>query len=209
MDYISVLAHIDRLKNSVGAAGEDSARLRGVQAQMVEFMTQVVGLKSSFVRMAESAGGVSGYYAMVLQSALDALRAHIEAGLLAEVSPTRRVQLDVVSDFLEQAQLLLGSKGVHPAAPIVIVGATLEEFLRTWIGETELALGQRKPSIDSYAQVLFAENLITKQDVKDLTAWAGLRNQAAHGEWEEVSDKQRAHIMLEGVNLFMRRYGAQ
>lgn len=209
MDYPAVLAHIDRLRAATRAASENTAQLRGVQAQIVEFMKQVVGPKSSFVQMAGNAGGVAGYYAMMLDAALEALKAHIEAGLLQEVSPTRRAQLDVVSDFLEQAQLLLGSKSVHPAAPIVIIGATLEEFLRTWIEEAGFSLGQRKPSLDAYAQVLFAENAISKQDVKDLTAWAGLRNQAAHGEWEEVSDRQRAHIMLDGVNLFMRRYGAQ
>ncbi|MFQ6333658.1 hypothetical protein [Methylophilus sp. 3sh_L] len=208
MDYITVLTHIDRLKSSIGVIGkgEQSARLRGIQAQIIEFMIQVVGPKSSFVRMAENAGGISEYYASILNSSLDSLRSHIEAGLLDEISPTRRAQLDVVSDFLEQAQLLLGAKGVHPAAPIVLIGASLEEFLRTWIDEADISLGQRKPSIDSYTQVLLAENLISKQDAKDITAWAGLRNQAAHGEWEEVSNKQRAYLMLEGVNLFMRKY---
>jgi hypothetical protein len=115
----------------------------------------------------------------------------------------------VVSDFLEQAQHLLNGKGVHPAAPIVLVGATLEEFLRVWVEAAALPLGQRKPSLETYGQVLLTENLITKQDMKDITAWAGLRNHAAHGEWGEVADKQRAAIMLEGVNLFMRRYAAQ
>jgi hypothetical protein len=43
--------------------------------------------------------------------------------------------------------------------------------------------------------------------VKDITSWGGLRNHAAHGEWDEVSDKKRVGLMLEGVNLFMRKYG--
>ncbi len=42
--------------------------------------------------------------------------------------------------------------------------------------------------------------------MKDITSWAGLRNHAAHGEWDEVKDKTRVSIMLEGVNLFMRKY---
>ena len=45
------------------------------------------------------------------------------------------------------------------------------------------------------------------QDIKDITAWAGLRNDAAHGEWEEVKDRSKISLMLEGVNLFMRKYG--
>lgn len=38
--------------------------------------------------------------------------------------------------------------------------------------------------------------LISKQDVKDINSWAGLRNHAA---WDEVSDKKRVSLMLAGV----------
>ncbi|MEK0338401.1 MAG: hypothetical protein QQN41_13305, partial [Nitrosopumilus sp.] len=65
----------------------------------------------------------------------------------------------------------------------------------------------KKPSLDSYAKTLRENELITKQDVKDITAWGGLRNHAAHGEWDQVSDKNRVMLMLEGINLFMRKYG--
>ncbi len=83
----------------------------------------------------------------------------------------------------------------------------MEEFLRNWIEEKDLSIGNKKPSLDSYAKTLREEELITKQDVKDITSWAGLRNHAAHGEWDEVKDKSRIALMLEGVNLFMRKYG--
>ncbi len=48
--------------------------------------------------------------------------------------------------------------------------------------------------------------MLTKQDGKDITAWAGTRNHAAHGEWDDVADKNRVSLMLEGANLFMRKY---
>jgi hypothetical protein len=35
-----------------------------------------------------------------------------------------------------------------------------------------------------------------------------VRNHAAHGEWEEAGDAARIRLMLEGVNLFMRRHGS-
>lgn len=122
---------------------------------------------------------------------LENFRSYVEAELRGEVTPARRAQLDVVSDFLEQARTLLEAKVVHPAAPIVLVGATLEEFLRTWVESEGISLGNRKPSLDAYSQVLLAEGKITKQDMKDLTAWGGLRNHAACEEWAEVSDKHR------------------
>jgi hypothetical protein len=89
-----------------------------------------------------------------------------------------------------------------------LIGATLEEFLRTWVEAEGLPLGNRKLGLETYSQVLRDAGLITKQDGKDITSWAGVRNHAAHGEWDEVSDKTRVALMLEGVNLFMRKYSA-
>jgi len=142
-----------------------------------------------------------------VRAVLTSFRAYVEAGLHAEISPERKAQIDVVSDFLDQAQRLLETKGIHPATPVVLVGAALEEFLRTWVESDGISLGNAKPSIDTYAKLLRETDKITKQDYKDITAWAELRNHAAHGEWDEVSDKNRASLMLEGVNLFMRKYG--
>jgi hypothetical protein len=206
MNTDTVIQHIDRLVRELQASGQKTAQARGVQAQACEFLKKIAGPKSSFYEAAQRDYGVST--AISVEHVLLNYRSYVEAGLADEISPIRRAQLDVVSDFLQQAQTLLAAKDVHPATPIVLVGATLEEFLRNWVEAKGLSLSQRKPSLDSYAQVLFADSAITKQDVKDITAWGGLRNHAAHGEWTEVSDRQRASIMLEGVNLFMRKYGA-
>lgn len=205
MDDATLIAQISRLEALVKKAEGHWPSMRGVQAQVCEFLGQFAGTKSAFYTMAQSAAGTQIQF--MLPAALDNFRSYIEAGLASEVTPERRAQLDVVSDFLEQAHTLIESKGVHPAAPIVLVGATLEEFLRTWVEGADLSLGQRKPSLDAYAQVLLTEDCISKQDMKDITAWGGLRNHAAHGDWAEVADKHRAALMLEGVNLFMRKYG--
>jgi hypothetical protein len=208
MDDKTLFAHIDRLTNVVRAAGDDWTQLYGAKAQITDFLHQFAGQKSSFLQLAQKNSSYPSTESATLLSALNSFKSYVDAGLRSEITPARKAQLDVVSDILEQAHSLLETKGVHPAAPIVLVGATLEEFLRTWVENKELSLGQRKPSLDAYAQVLLIEGLITKQDMKDLTAWGGLRNHAAHGEWGEVADKQRAALMLEGVNLFMRKYGA-
>ena len=68
-----------------------------------------------------------------------------------------------------------------------------------------MSIGKSKPGIDAYAKALRTADLITKQDMKDVTSWAGTRNHAAHGEWDEVNDRSRMRLMLEGVNLFMRQ----
>ena len=90
----------------------------------------------------------------------------------------------------------------------MLIGATLEEFLRTWVEAESLSIGNRKPGLETYSQALREADLVTKQDGKDITAWAGIRNHAAHGEWDEVNDRKRIGLMLEGVNLLIRKYGS-
>jgi hypothetical protein len=182
----------------------------GVHAEISEFLRNYAGVNSSFYTSIQDHGPRRGndHAAISANQILNSFLQYVQAGLHQEVSPERRAQLDVVSDFLDMANSLLETKGVHPAAPAVLIGATLEEFLRTWVEAESLSLGSRKLGLETYSQVLRDANLITKQDGKDITSWAGIRNHAAHGEWNEVSDKNRISLMLEGINLFMRKYSA-
>jgi hypothetical protein len=205
MEHTDLLSHLRRLRSKIRA---DSS-LYGTHSEIRDFISSYVGPKSAYydaVTRADPRGLSEEFAARVIGQNLDALIASIEAGAHAGVSPRRQAELDVVSDFLGMAHELLEARGVHPAAPAVLIGATLEEFLRTWVESVGLSLGSRKPGLEAYSQVLRDADLITKQDGKDITAWAGVRNHAAHGEWDEVADKRRIALMLEGVNLFLRKY---
>ncbi|HEV7427375.1 MAG TPA: hypothetical protein VGQ46_13495 [Thermoanaerobaculia bacterium] len=180
----------------------------GLKAEVVEFLKLAAGPKSEFSTLAQAAGGTHKNTLRVLDSILEGFVAHVNAGLQSAIGPRRQVQIEVVSDLLEQVNLLLETKGVHPAAPIVILGATLEEYLRTTVEQEGLSIGNRKPGLQAYADTLREADLLSKQDCKDITAWAGIRNHAAHGEWEEVKDPARAKLMLQGINLFLRQRGA-
>jgi len=188
-----------------------SSKVSGVSmlAEALEFLRIYSGEKSHFTKQLQ---GVSqtwsdDYVKSFVEETLKAFVRFHEKGLTTGLSIERQAQIDVVSDFLSQARTLLTGKGIHPAASCMLIGASLEEFLRNWVEELNLSIGQSKPSLDTYCKALKEGNFITKQDYKDITSWAGLRNHAAHGEWAEVSDNKRIAIMLEGVNLFMRKYG--
>lgn len=205
MDADALIAQAERMIGPAEAlSGDDSPD--GVNALICEFLRLYAGPKSAFYKAASEASGFPEYQGQTLTAVLENFIAFVRAGLHAEISPERKAQLDVVSDFLGQAHALLDEKGIHPAAPTVLAGAALEEFLRTWVEAQNLSLGSRKPGIDAYAGALREAELIDKQDAKDIAAWAGLRNHAAHGEWDQVADKNRVAIMIEGINLFMRRY---
>jgi hypothetical protein len=82
--------------------------------------------------------------------------------------------------MMEQVQGLLKDPGLHPAAAVVLAGAALEMFLRSMQDDSDQSV-TGKPGISSYADALNKADLITREEVKSITAWADDRNQAAHG----------------------------
>ena len=137
---------------------------------------------------------------------LESFKEYVANDLLRSISLEREIQIETVSDYLGQAESLLNDTKVHPAAPAVLIGASLEEFLRNWLEEEGEDLTIIKNSLDAYSQKLKQLGKITKQDLKDITSWGGTRNSAAHGHWKDVEDRKRIKLMLEGVNLFIRKY---
>ena len=206
-EIISHASDLIRIANTIGE--KDYAKFRGIHARVSDFLINFAGKSSPFLSQIQMQTMPTdklkaGQY---LSEILSAYIAHLESGLIMGLSPRRQAEIDVTSDFLDQAQGLLKSNKVHPAAPAVLIGAALEEFLRNWVEDRELSIGNKNASIDAYSTTLREAELITKQDVKDITSWGGMRNHAAHGEWEELGGKERIRLMLDGVNLFMRKYG--
>ena len=136
---------------------------------------------------------------------LDQFVAVYEAGLLTTVPYEVSARVEAATDIMEQVELLLKDRTIHPAAPIVLTGAALEELLRSLWHQAGTPPLTTKPGIGAYATGLQATGLLTRQDVKDITAWAGLRNDAAHGDFSTLSF-ERARLMADAVNLFMQRH---
>jgi hypothetical protein len=203
MDQTQIIAEAERLIQQCRSSGETI----GALSQARELVRATAGERNSFYKglLAVEQNWNLDFACKHIESALRAYIAFLKTGL-AGISLQRQAQIDVVSDILEQAQQLIDTKGVHPAAPAVLIGAAVEEFLRNWVEEASITIANRRPGIDAYTSALREAELISKQDVKDLTSWAGVRNHAAHGEWDQVGDSARVRLMLEGVNLFMRKY---
>jgi hypothetical protein len=184
----------------------------GYYTEVREFLRVYAGEKSTFyiqLSQIKATDWATEYLDDAVRSILEAFILFAEKGPLDGVSIQREAQIDVVSDLLGQADNLLSQSEVHAAAPTVLIGASLQEFLRNWVEALPgLSIGNKKPSIEAYASTLREADLLTKQDAKDITSWGGLRNAAAHGKWDEVNYKKRIRVMLEGVNLFMRRYSS-
>jgi hypothetical protein len=188
-------ARLRRLTSSVGSTTETAAA--------VELLARYAP-GSNFHKIAAAHSQFNDRKISNVAGALEQWVRFCEDGLATGLPFAAQARVEAASDLMDQAEQLLGDASIHPAAAAMLIGAALEELLRSMcISETVTWVG--KPGIGSYADALRAQELITKQDHKDVTSWAGQRNDAAHGNFD-VIEKPRVRLMADGVNLFMQRH---
>ena len=121
-------------------SGTVKTDLHGAMAEAKEFLKTYGGENNAFLNsLNDIRGGASYDYTISkIESVLKSFIQYIENDLLRSISLQREIQIETVSDYLEQAETLLNNNSVHPAAPAVIIGASLEEFLRTWLEEEKI-----------------------------------------------------------------------
>jgi len=146
MEINFALSHIDRLSEAIRTQRGDLYNVHGLKWQVAEFIKSIVGEKNSFFVAAHTVAGSQDHIADMLLAILRSLREYLTTGLLGAIGPERKAQIDVVSDLLDQANVLLNSNGVHPAAHIMIVAASLEQILTTSIERESIYLSGKKPS---------------------------------------------------------------
>lgn len=117
------------------------------------------------------------------------------------------VHADVFADFLDMASELL-SKGYKDAAA-VIVGSVLEEHIRQLarLNGVSIVAGSSPKKADTINAALAKAAVYNKLEQKNVTAWFGLRNEAAHGNYGGYA-KTQVESLLHSVRDFMVRYPA-
>ena len=204
------------MDDPIAWARQEAQRLRsandvshGQFALGLEFLRKQAGSQSAFYQQANKVsdgGWAFDYRARVVADALEAWADGAADGLADQEPFETRARVTASTDLMEQVQLLLDDRRVHAAAPAVLAGAALEEFLRALASREGLSLPTRKkPGLAAYAEVLKSAEVFGAQDVKDVTAWAGIRNSAAHGDFDAVT-LDRVRLMVDGINLFMRQH---
>ena len=139
----------------------------------------------------------------IFNLALGALKAagdDYKHGFLFEVRNI--VAAEVFDEFLGQAEYLLGAGYQAPAA--VIAGSVLEDGLRKLCQRHGIALSA-KPKLDTMNADLYkvgAYNLLVQ---KKITALADIRNNAAHGQWDQFTVRD-VEDMLNAVRTFMAQH---
>ncbi|MDR2907274.1 MAG: hypothetical protein LBU91_04720 [Bacteroidales bacterium] len=117
------------------------------------------------------------------------------------------IQSEVFSDYLEMAEHLLNEGYKDPAA--VLVGSTLEVHLRELcisngidIETTNNKGSQVQKKADLMNSDLAKASVYSSAYQKQIIAWLGLRNFAAHGKYSEYS-KDEISLMLQGIRQFV------
>lgn len=134
-----------------------------------------------------------------------ALKEDLELGYLQNLAEI--VHSEVFSDFLEMAKYL-NDNGYKNAAA-VIAGSTLESHLRKVADKASVPFENNGKPIK--ANKLNAD--LTKAgayellDQKNVTAWLDLRNNAAHGNYDEYESEQ-VKLLISGVRDFITRIRA-
>lgn len=128
----------------------------------------------------------------------------LEAGAVELAGEVVRRDLEGVStDVMSIVRRLLEDPQSHPAPPMVMCGAALEIALRA-VASANDVLPDGPTSMSALTAALRRAEMLTKQDVKDLDMLGGLRNQAAHGHFDDLS-LERAGLMEQHSNLMLRR----
>ena len=95
-------------------------------------------------------------------------------------------------------------------AAAVITGNSLESHLKQLSlnrgidTERRVKSGIRHIKVEELNASLAKIQVYSKLDQKSVTAWLGIRNEAAHGNYDEYTDQQVA-LMIDGVRDFIDR----
>lgn len=136
---------------------------------------------------------------------ITALRSDLENDYLKSFSDI--VRSEVFSDYLEMAEYLLSEGYKDPAA--VLVGSTLEVHLRelSISNGIDIEMKNSKGNLvpkkaDLMNSDLAKANIYSSAYQKQIIAWLGIRNSAAHGKYSEYKTEEIS-LMLQGIRQFI------
>ena len=165
-------------------------RLYGPESQYAEMFRSVLNTNSfNFMN--------SHHYDHVAQMAgiFKAVKHDLDSGMLVDFR--RLVQAELFSDFLEMAEYL-ANEGYKDASA-VLLGAVLEDALRKISearGISTLNANGKPLAMDALNVQLGKDGAYNALVKKQVTSWSNLRNDAAHGRYDEYDAGQVKQMML-------------
>ena len=152
-------------------------------------------------RLIRQMPGLAGHTSSVI-GVIKALRSDLAAGHLQTL--IELVHAAAFADFMEMAKQLQQS-GYKDAAA-VICGSTLESHLRELCKKTAIAteVNGKPKKADRMNTDLAKATAYSPLDQKNVTAWLGLRNKAAHGEYDAYDHGQVDNLIADVAQFIAR-----
>ncbi len=213
----------DTFKEQLGAiiTEYESALSRSAHtdASDVFTLTQITDLQTRCTTAIERATGSSSTYyrkVMEISKEIDHIYGHVAGqigvakALLYDIhnnymkSFEELIHGDIFGDFLEMADHLLENGYKDPAA--VLAGSTLEVHMKKLCDNYSVEITSNEKPKSSYLlnADLQKKGAYTKLDQKNITAWLGLRNNAAHGNYSEYT-KEQVSLFAASIRDFITR----
>jgi HEPN domain-containing protein len=185
----------------------DAAPMKAFRVAVLSFIDRVYGRTHS--HFSEFQGCTDNNYFSNAENGVAVIRAireEIAGGWLFTVKGL--VTAEVFADFLEMAEHLLETGYKDPAA--VMAGSVLEEHLRQLCIKNSIDVYETKHGkqlaikADRLNADLAGSTIYSKLEQKQITAWLDLRNNAAHGKYDQY-DASQVSALVSGVTNFMVR----
>ena len=187
-----------------GLGHERVQELMSITARGGQLIARLYGSDSHYFQMFTSVTQVpdfnmmhSNYYRHVsdVVGILKGIEHDIKSGLLANFRSL--IQAEIFADFLDMAEHL--HRENYKDASAVLLGAVLEDSLRK-IADTngvDTLNSKGKPlTIDPLNAALAKKDVYNALVQKQITSWANLRNDAAHGHFDKYDSDQVQQMLL-------------
>jgi hypothetical protein len=185
-------------RNWIGFPTLDSGRFTEWQTQSLAFLVNLLGDNHVYVETFREKV-TEGHISMVRagKGILSAVREDIAGGYLTQLKAL--LAAEVFSEFVDMGEHLLDAGYKDPAASVT--GAVLENGLRQIATEHSVKLSARE-DVSSLNSKLAQAGIYNRLTQKKVQVWAGIRNHADHGEFDEYSESD-VREMLAGVTDFL------
>ena len=185
--------------------GHDRAQeLMSITARGGQLITRLYGSDSPYFQMFEAATQVHQFsyiysnnhrHVADLVGIFKAVEHDIKSGMLANFRSL--IQAEIFADFLDMAEHL--HRENYKDAAAVLLGAVLEDSLRK-VADTngvDILNSKGKPlTLDPLNISLTKKGVYNALVQKQITSWANLRNDAAHGHFDKYDSAQVQQMLL-------------
>jgi hypothetical protein len=195
---VELLQDVQKIEKTRQTDGVSLFQVNDLASRGANLIQSVVGGKSVYaenLRIAlKQKTTVAQFFAVA--GVLQAFHLDLPKGHLVNIR--HEVEAVVVSEILTQSKKLLRTKGVHPAAAVIVACAGVEEFLRNWCEEKGTNVPEKQRSIGKFALELRTQGHIALPIERRIASWADYRNDAAHGaHWEKISQEIANRVLRE------------